>query len=244
MIAASGIAAVSAYEAHIVNVTAHVENAIETSMPAGETTDYGTVFPQEWHKAHVRVELSESAIAELAEDLTSVDITLYAEWKPVPAGVTLAAVHNVTGITGDFYPWLGEALWVGTGPKDWPNDVIGDPATAPVDDVGNGYLAGDLVWVGPAPVDPAMAKTTGHTFTLDTSTRDILVGIGLDTPVFEGYYNEYTDPAPKPSFRDDPSFIIQDDDAERYFPDGEDASDNSAIMGIDLKFQVTDISRS
>ncbi len=40
----SGVAMVSAYEAHLINVTAHVENALEV-----DTTpiDFGTVFPEE-----------------------------------------------------------------------------------------------------------------------------------------------------------------------------------------------------
>lgn len=115
----SGVAAVSAYEAHVVNVTAHVENAIMTSTTdAG--TEYGTVFPQEWHKRHVTVGLSSSAITELEDrvnPLTSVDITLFAEWKKVPIVdnvlTPLAAYHVINNVS--YYPWLGEALWVGTG---------------------------------------------------------------------------------------------------------------------------------
>jgi len=256
---ASGVAAVSAYEAHVVNVTAHVENAIKTSLAAGETTAFGTVFPQEWHKAHVTVELSGSAIIELddsgAGDLNSVDITLFAEWKEVPvdgAGApiqALAAYHEIGGVK--YYPWLGEALWVGTGVGyDRPDDLLGLPdvaddatelaayilAHATVD--GIGYLT----WVGP-PHATALAKTTGHTFTLDASTTDILVGVGLDVPVFDGFYNEYTDPVPKPSWRDDPSWIIYSTDTEQYFPNGKNIAGDPAIMGIDLKFQVTDITR-
>jgi len=255
----SGVAAVSAYEAHVVNVTAHVENAIETSLAVGETTEFGTVFPQEWHKAHVTVELSLSAIEELADEvnpLTSVNITLYAEWKEVPVDAQgdpiqpLAAYHMIN--TTKYYPWLGEALWVGTGVGyDRPDDLLGDPAVADNAAELAAYIAahpgvlgvGYLAWVGPAPVSPAMAVSTGHTFTLDASTTDILVGIGLDVPVFDGFYNPATDPVPKPSWRDDPSWIIYDTDTEQYFPHGENAAGDPAIMGIDLKFQVTAITR-
>jgi len=41
----AGVAAISAYEAHVINVTAHIENALAVSTAA---IDFGTVFPQEY----------------------------------------------------------------------------------------------------------------------------------------------------------------------------------------------------
>ena len=38
-----GVAAMSAYEAHVVNVTAHIENALKVIPP--EKLVFGTVFP-------------------------------------------------------------------------------------------------------------------------------------------------------------------------------------------------------
>ena len=256
LMVASGVAAVSAYEAHVVNVTAHVENVLTTSITAGESTEFGTVFPQEWHKAHVEVGLSGSALDELAaENLASVNCTLFAEWKAVPldaAGapiLALAAYHEIN--TTKYYPWLGEALWVGVGDYDYPSDLLGLPDVA--DDATElaAYLAahgigqiGDLSWVGPAPAAGEMAIDTGYIFTID-SAATYLVGVGLDAPVFEGFYNPDTDPVPKPSKRNAPSLIIQDgvDDPERYFPTGENANEDPAMLGLDLKFQVTEIDR-
>jgi len=42
---AGGIAAMSAYEAHVINVTAHIENALSVTP---EEMIFGTVFPQEY----------------------------------------------------------------------------------------------------------------------------------------------------------------------------------------------------
>ncbi len=44
LVSISGVAMVSAYEAHIINVTAHVENAMSVNK---DDIDFGTVFPQE-----------------------------------------------------------------------------------------------------------------------------------------------------------------------------------------------------
>ena len=41
----SGVAAVSAYEAHIINVKAKVENALTVGV---SRLNYGTVFPEEF----------------------------------------------------------------------------------------------------------------------------------------------------------------------------------------------------
>jgi hypothetical protein len=68
--------------------------------------------------------------------------------------------------------------------------------------------------------------------------------IAIDVPVFEGYYNPLTDPEPKPSGLDDPTYIIPDgtkmytDKARdpNYDPDGQN-------FGVDLKIQVTSIER-
>jgi hypothetical protein len=55
--------------------------------------------------------------------------------------------------------------------------------------------------------------------------------LALDTPVFEGYYNPWTDVPVKPSGLDAPTVILTGD---RNVPDG-------IMLGVDLKIQVTDI---
>jgi len=53
----AGVAAMSAYEAHIINVTAHIENALTVDT---YELDFGTVFPQEYLERNFTVSLSES----------------------------------------------------------------------------------------------------------------------------------------------------------------------------------------
>lgn len=52
----SSVAAVSAFESHLVNVEAHVENALGT--PAA--FDFDTVFPEEWLTHEIVVQTSTS----------------------------------------------------------------------------------------------------------------------------------------------------------------------------------------
>lgn len=56
-----GVAAMSAYEAHVINVTAHIENALYVHP---DEIAFGTVFPQEYVDSQFTVELSSSFLAE------------------------------------------------------------------------------------------------------------------------------------------------------------------------------------
>lgn len=211
----SGVAAVSAYEAHLINVKAHVENALTVNTAE---VDFGTVFPQEFLKVHRSISLSESAIAEkgiLSGDLQDVVYQIYAEWKPIdPAN---PPVNIVIGTDGNrYYEWMGYFLYVGIDPSQNPLPVSG------------------MVVVGP-PLAPApSAQRVLAVGTLDGITSQLL-GIAVDVPVFEGFYNDLTDPEPKPSGLDDPTFIIP-----ANFPG---FNPNGMDFGIDLKVQVIDINR-
>ncbi len=215
----SGVAAVSAYEAHIINVKAHVENALTVNTLE---VDFGTVFPQEWLKQHRNVSLSTSAIAELGievGDLESVTLQPFAEWK---ADVSQEAyywdaVGSVWVLYEGYFNWMGDFLWVGF-----------DASQDPVPTTG-------MTKVGPADAPPLSAQEILTTVTLDTVTRTTQLAIAIDVPVFEGYYNVLTDPTPKPSGMDVPSLIIPADRPD-FDPTGMD-------FGIDLKIQVIDIAR-
>jgi hypothetical protein len=61
LVVAGGVAALSAYEAHVINVTAHIENAL-TVHP--EDIEFGTVFPQEYVEDTFWVALSQSFLDE------------------------------------------------------------------------------------------------------------------------------------------------------------------------------------
>jgi hypothetical protein len=214
MMLVSSVAAVSAYEAHLINVTAHVENALTVNTA---NVSFGTVFPQEYIKYHRSIRLSDSANTTLGEapgDLDSVEYGIYAEWKPVPAGLTPTPV--VLDGSDEYYSWLGEWLWVGL-------DASQDP-----------FFITGLTWVGAAPSGPPGA-TAGPIVTgnLTANNKSDLLGIAILAPVFENYYNALTDT--KPGWWPSQWQPIPNTDP-RHVPDGVD-------LGLDLKIQVTKINR-
>ena len=74
-----GVATMSAYEAHVINVTAHIENALTANTTPIE---FGTVFPQEYLEKQFDVKLSSSFLEEGRVD----DITYVIKQKPMPKG--------------------------------------------------------------------------------------------------------------------------------------------------------------
>ena len=64
----AGVAALSAFEAHVINVTAHIENALNVDNYG---LDFGTVFPQENLFENFTVSLSDSFV--LQNEATEVD---------------------------------------------------------------------------------------------------------------------------------------------------------------------------
>ena len=56
---AGSVAAFSAFEAHVINVTAHIENALKVLPPTGELV-FGTVFPQEYQEKPIWITFSDS----------------------------------------------------------------------------------------------------------------------------------------------------------------------------------------
>ena len=75
LIVFSGVAAVSAYEGHLVNVKAHVENALGVS---DYHVNFGTVFPQETLETDIYVALSESFMSQ--KRYSTVKYTVH--WEP------------------------------------------------------------------------------------------------------------------------------------------------------------------
>jgi hypothetical protein len=223
VLVASGVAAVSAYEAHVINVRAHVENALEISGLDNMEIDFGTVFPEEWLTREFRVTTSSSFCDRDQWRMTAVNYSVWVEWKTMSDNGTPGDPSDDT-----FYHWLGDALYIG----------IVEPPN--VDDEKPEDAGGELVWVGnvtpPGPPgalhlwdspQPIYKSRSGP-----QNQTDRIV-IGLDVPVFEDYYNALTDPKPKPSGLDWPTVIIEKDDP-RWNPDGVD-------LGADIKIQVTNI---
>jgi hypothetical protein len=178
VLVASGVAAVSAYEAHVINVKAHVENALTVNTT---DVDFGTVFPEEWISVHRNVRLSDSAVEELGDDLVGVNFTFYAEWKECIGEEAWwwDAQNGVwVGATANYCDWLGDFLYVG-----WNVD-----GQAP-----------SMTLVGPAQDGPPSAQrilTSGRL----TQGGINQLHIAIDVPVFEGFYNDLTDMPIHPNY--------------------------------------------
>jgi hypothetical protein len=84
VVVAGGVAALSAYEAHVINVTAHIENALDVH---GEPIAFGTVFPQEYREAQVTVRLSDSFQAQDPVNAYDVDYEINQKLKPCPVHI-------------------------------------------------------------------------------------------------------------------------------------------------------------
>jgi len=178
MVVLSGVAMVSAYEAHMVNVKVHVENALNLSNIA--VTNFGTVFPEEWIVYQLPVRMSTSFCALTQQRMTGIDFKIYMEEKPG-------------------YGWLGDAIYLQWGSLIKPANASAminnwttqsTPPTLPLDT----GITGTLIKV----LQPDGSQTgTGKN-----------LWVGLDVPVFEGYHNADTDVPVKPSGLDHPTVII------------------------------------
>ena len=221
LMVASGVAAVSAYEAHIINVTAHVENALYVDSSAAE---FGVMFPEEWNKIKKEVRLSDSAQDELGEasgNLSEVQYKIFAEWKVDTDNGTPANHIPDVMIDGiDHYAWIGEWLWVAQNAQQ--------NQTCPMLD------ASEWTNVGPAPVGDDYAKLVGGPYSL-TDDAVSYVDILFLAPCFAGYYNAETDNKPDWWPLDTWPRIAADD--ARHLENGVD-------LGLDLKIQVTNIIRN
>jgi hypothetical protein len=72
----------AAFEAHVINVTAHIENALRV-IPPDELT-FGTVFPQEYHQKSLFVTTSESFCAPDQRRVLNIDYKIVQKPKPRP----------------------------------------------------------------------------------------------------------------------------------------------------------------
>jgi hypothetical protein len=94
----SGVAAVSAYEAHLVNVTAHVENALDT--PAPMAIGGVAAFPQEWLYEDMLITTSGSFKGQ--SRVNEVEFLIFAE-----------PIYELS-VAGDPYLWAGGFTYVST----------------------------------------------------------------------------------------------------------------------------------
>jgi len=91
VVVVGGVAGMSAYEAHVINVTAKIENALSVAV---EHIDFGTVFPQEYLVRPLEIALSGSFIEEDRAD----DVEYVIKQKPKPIPVTPPTIDGEIGV--------------------------------------------------------------------------------------------------------------------------------------------------
>lgn len=91
-----GVAAMSAYEAHIINVTAKIENALNVST---KHIEFGTVFPQEkLSSSELTIGLSQSFIDEDRVD----DVDYVIKYKPKVKGDPFAIIPGTEMVAHEY----------------------------------------------------------------------------------------------------------------------------------------------
>src|SRR3990167_2350440 len=96
---AGGVAGMSAFEAHVINVTAKIENALAVNT---DPINFGTVFPQEQLDRQFTVDLSRSFLEEDRVD----DVEYIIRQKPKCGctnedGTNLYGIPTMTGHVND-----------------------------------------------------------------------------------------------------------------------------------------------
>lgn len=82
VVIATGVAAISAYEAHVINVTAKIENALKV-LPVTKVLNFGTVFPQEYLAKIMTITSSQSFCESDQTRVTSIDYKIVQKPKPI-----------------------------------------------------------------------------------------------------------------------------------------------------------------
>ena len=172
----SGVAAVSAYEAHVVDVKAHVENALGVAFLE---LDFGTVFPQELVEKDLVIGLSESFISENQIRVSDVHYVIGWENKSI--------ADHPGALDPDKDGWF-EPIWPFIGFSKLDSD--GNDGIMP-DTPGAGWVNQPpdwcVAWGELAKVVPEPAQ--GPTGDLCDWWH-----VALAVPVFDKWYNPETDP--------------------------------------------------
>ena len=164
LLVVSGVAAVSAYEGHLVNIKAHVENAIGVET---YELDFGVSFPQEQRQEDLTWGLSESFLDDTQDRVSSLTYDLYWELKTLEEGAAPPYLD-------DYYVPLNPFLHVYFLSPD--GDTIDDAAALTVPGVGTPVKFG-----------------TGYLAKADVTDDDCdTLHFTFYVPVFEGYFNDLT----------------------------------------------------
>ncbi len=98
---AGGVAALSAYEAHVINVTAHIENALYVHP---QSRNFGTMFPQEYGEMGTFVTFSESFSETSQTRVSNIDYKIVQKPKPRPEYESQIGVDDARKWCHDNYP--------------------------------------------------------------------------------------------------------------------------------------------
>src|SRR3972149_2087099 len=91
----------AAFEAHVINVTAQIENALYVHP---QSRRFGTVFPQEYLAQGVFVNFSESFSEDTQTRVGTVKYAIKQKPKPLPAYVAAVGVDVARAWCHDNYP--------------------------------------------------------------------------------------------------------------------------------------------
>jgi hypothetical protein len=201
---------VSAYESHIVNVQAHIQNALTVPLEV----DFETSFPQEWRLERFFIDLSGSFCSTNQLRVSEVEFGIWVAKK--------VGVPDPPSTQTEFF-WLGDALYL----KFDPGSLTTPTGAGDMTRVDQRLFPANIV--APAtPIGPVVSWILNK-----QGDNGVRLWVGMDTPLFEGFYNQETDPLPTPANLFEPSVVIGTGD-ERHIPDGVD-------LGVDLIVQVTSI---
>lgn len=208
LLVASGVASVSAYEAHIIDIKAHVENAL--GVPTEAT--FGTVFPEEVVEMSVKFGLSNSFVDKNQTRVSDLHYAMLWEPKPIEDGFI-----DPDG-DGFFEPL---APWIVLSPIDANDGAL--PQVPPTWVPAWGIAWGELNKIIPEPAGgPAGDLCDDWHLT-------------FDVPVFDKYYNPDTDPKVPSGFLvlADNDYVIVDETVC-----GQVVKVPHADLGSNLKIQV------
>jgi len=218
----SGVAAVSAYEAHVVDVKAHIENALGVAFLE---LDFGIVFPQELVEKDFVIGLSESFISENQIRVSDVHYVIGWENKSI-ADHPGALDPDGDGWFEPIWPFIGLSKIDSDGNDGIPPDV----PTGWSDQPPAWCKAwGELVKVIPEPVSGPQGDFCDWWH------------MSFAVPVFDKFYNPGTDPK-TPSgilvYEDDDYIIV----TENICDDSYEVEVPHADLGGTMKIQVWEFS--
>ena len=178
----ASIAAMSAYEAHVINVTAHIENALTVDT---YEIDFGTVFPQEYTERNFTVRLSDSFIA--ADRVDDVDYIIkqkpkcwnWGPGQPEPAVIEYAPVDYATHLCPEgFYMMLDLCPFLSKLPLDMEKGDYGVPSY---------YIEDSVDYCTPVPAEPQHAS--GRLTKIGNDTSDNWA-VDLKVPPVDGFIGQ------------------------------------------------------